>query len=403
MKKLSLTLTLCLVAGLSFGQKKAVSEAKNEIKGDKPNITEARNLIKGALENPETKDLAETWFVAGNIENKQFDIERTKQLLNQAPNDKVMYEALGAILPYYKKADELDQLPNEKGKVKPKHRKDIKAIVLANRPYYINGGAYYFEENDYQKAYDFFSDYLNIPNLPMFQGEKFEEDSTYIQIKYYAAISASQMKDSEKAIAAYEDLKKYDYKSNEVYQFLCYEYEQAKDTVNLIKTLKEGVEKFPDEPYYLLTLINQYIYTNQNDEAIDYLNEAIARKPNEAQLHDVLGRIYENKKEYPKATECFEKALSLDPNYTDAIGNLGRIYFNEAVEAQSAANMITDNSEYKKAKDKARDLFKKAQPYFEKAHQLKPDNRDYMIALRGIYYSLDMGDEFDAIEAKLAE
>ncbi len=37
----------------------------------------------------------------------------------------------------------------------------------------------------------------------------------------------------------------------------------------------------------------------------------------------------------------------------------------------------------------------------KKAHQLKPDDRECMIALRGIYYNLNMGDKFDAIEAEM--
>lgn len=57
-----------------------------------------------------------------------------------------MYEALGAILPYFKKAYELDQLPNEKGKIKPKYSKDIKSILGADHVYFFNGGAYYFDQ-----------------------------------------------------------------------------------------------------------------------------------------------------------------------------------------------------------------------------------------------------------------
>lgn len=279
----------------------------------------------------------------------------------------------------------------------------MKSIIQANRAYYINGGAYFFEKKDYKQAYEFFKQYLDIPNLDMFQGDKIvlPGDTTYIQIKYYAAVTASQMGDPKKAAEMYESLKNDNYKENEVYQYLCYEYEQLKDTIGLVKTLKEGVEKFPNEPYYLLSLINQYIYSNQNDEAIGYLEEAIGRKPNDAQLHDVLGRIYENKKDIPKAVESFEKALSIDPAYAESLGNLGRIYFNEGVEAQAAANDINDNKQYQVAIQKAKDLFKKAMPYFEKAHELKPEERDYIIALRGIYYNLEMGDKFDAMDALL--
>lgn len=35
---------------------------------EKPNFQEARDNIKGALTNPETKDDAKTWYVAGFVE-----------------------------------------------------------------------------------------------------------------------------------------------------------------------------------------------------------------------------------------------------------------------------------------------------------------------------------------------
>ncbi|GBU08247.1 hypothetical protein AwDysgo_15780 [Bacteroidales bacterium] len=405
MRKLSLTLALCLVASLTFGQKKAVSAAKNELKSDKPNIEEARGLIKGAMEDPETKDDANTWYTAGLIDNKVFDTEKTKELIGQKPNEELMYNALKAILPLFLKADELDNMPDEKGKIKLKFQKDIKAILNANRMYYINGGVFYFDQKNYAEAYDFFDQYVQIPTLSMFSKEKdeFLKDSVYVQIKFYKAIAASQIEDgSSKAIAAYEDMKNDGYKENEVYQYLCYEYEKEKDTENLMIVLKEGVQKFPEESYYLLNLINQYIYTNQNEEAIAYLTRAIDQKPDDAQLYDVLGRIYENKKELPKAKECFEKALAINPDFVEAIGNLGRLYFNEGVESQSAANDISDNKLYNEAVQKAKSLFKAALPYFEKAHKIKPEEKEYMVALRGIYYNLNMS-EFDAMDAKLSD
>ena len=402
MKKLLLTVVLCLSVVLVFGQKKVLNEAKKEIGNSSPNFTDARNLIKQALQDVETKGQAETWYVAGLIENKQFDVERSKELIGQKADDKTMYLALKGIMPNFIIADSLDMSPDAKGKVKSKYRKDMKAIMTANKLYYINGGAYFFEHKDYQTAYDLFQQYLNIPNMKMFEGENLAAtDSLYSQIKFYSAISLSQLGDPKKTIAAYLDMKDDGYKENEVYQYLCYEYEQTKDTAGLIVALKEGAEKFPGESYYLLSLINQYIYTNQNDEAISYLNKAISVKPDDAQLYDVLGRIYENKGEFDKAEESFNKSISLDPTYADAVGNLGRIYYNQAVEAQQIANEIADNNKYKTEIAKVKEMFRKALPYFEKAHQMKPDERDYMVALRGIYYNLDMGEQFDKIEKEL--
>ena len=130
MKRVLLTVALCVAASASFAQKKVVNEAQSIAKGSNADFGEARTLIKGALENPETKDDAKTWYVAGFIEDQQFNAERAKQILGQQPNEPVMYEALYGILPYFQKAYELDQLPNEKGKVKPKYTKDINSIYF---------------------------------------------------------------------------------------------------------------------------------------------------------------------------------------------------------------------------------------------------------------------------------
>ena len=56
MKRVLLTVALCVAASASFAQKKAVNEAQSIAKTPNADFAEARNLIKGALENPETKN-----------------------------------------------------------------------------------------------------------------------------------------------------------------------------------------------------------------------------------------------------------------------------------------------------------------------------------------------------------
>ena len=394
MKKVLLSMALCAAATAAFAQKSAVNQAQSIAKSQNADYAEARSLIKGALDNAETKNDAKTWYVAGFVEDQQFSNERTKQMLGQQPDEAKMYEALGY---------ELDQQPNEKGKVKPRFTKDIKGILGANHVYYINGGAYYFDQKDYQKASDFFEQYLEISDLDMFKGTPTaERDSNFMTVQFYAAVAATQINNHEKAVAALQRAKGTDYRRNDIYQYLCYEYEQAKDSVGLENTLKEGMQLFPEEPYYLLSLINNYIYSNRNDEAISYLNQAIAKDQNNPQLYDVMGRVYETGlKDYAKAEEYFQKALSINPDYIESISNLGRVYYNQAVNKQGEANMINDAKQYQEELNKAKELFQKALPYFEKAHQAKPDERDYMIALRGIYYNLNMGDKFEAIEKEM--
>ena len=406
MKRVLLTVALCVEASASFAQKKVVNEAQSIAKGSNADFGEARTLIKGALENPETKDDAKTWYVAGFIEDQQFNAERAKQILGQQPNEPVMYEALYGILPYFQKAYELDQLPNEKGKVKPKYTKDIKSILSANHVYLFNGGAYYFDKQEYKKAYDFFNQYVEISELPMFAGtQTAEKDSTFMTVQFYAAAAASLAKDSRLAIAALERAKNTPYRQYDVYQYLCYEYGEARtaqDSVMLEKTFEEGMQVFPDSAFFLNNLINTYIYSNRNEKALEMLNVAIQKNPNDANLYNVMGRVYETGlKDYANAEKNFQIALEKDPNLTDALSNIGRIYYNQGVNKLSEANMINDSKKYQEELSMAKDLFKKALPYYKKAHEAEPEKMDNMIALRGIYYNLNMGPELEAIEAEM--
>ena len=406
MKRVLLTVALCVAASASFAQKKVVNEAQSIAKGSNADFGEARTLIKGALENPETKDDAKTWYVAGFIEDQQFNAERAKQILGQQPNEPVMYEALYGILPYFQKAYELDQLPNEKGKVKPKYTKDIKSILSANHVYLFNGGAYYFDKQEYKKAYDFFNQYVEISELPMFAGtQTAEKDSTFMTVQFYAAAAASLAKDSRLAIAALERAKNTPYRQYDVYQYLCYEYGEARtaqDSVMLEKTFEEGMQVFPDSAFFLNNLINTYIYSNRNEKALEMLNVAIQKNPNDANLYNVMGRVYETGlKDYANAEKNFQIALEKDPNLTDALSNIGRIYYNQGVNKLSEANMINDSKKYQEELSMAKDLFKKALPYYKKAYEAEPEKMDNMIALRGIYYNLNMGPELEAIEAEM--
>ena len=402
MKKLGFTLGLCLLASVSFGQKKVVSEALKLARDAKPNFTEARTKIKSALENEETKNAAQTWYTAGQIESLQFDTENTKQMLGQQPDEAAMYNALAQVYPYFAKAYDLDKLPDAKGRVRPKYTKDMKSILKANLPYYMNGGGYFFEQRDYQKSYDFFNQYIEISDSPLMKdGEKAvaEVDSSYIYATYYAAIAVSQLNDSPTTIKAMKRASKLDFKKNEMLQYLSEEYKNAQDTVNWEGVLNEGLAAFPKESYFLFNLISVYISSNRNEQALNFINTAIQNEPGNAQLYDVAGRVYESGlRDYAKAEEFFKKSVELDGENAESQSNLGRIYFNQGVTQLDEANNIADVKVYNEEKEKAKDLFRKALPYFEKAYQINPDATDNKMALRSIYYNLDMGDKFEELE-----
>ena len=241
MKKIILSLFLVISFTLSFGQKSNVSKAKNKALMENPDYTGAREAIKLALKDSTTKNLAETWYVAGLIGNKENEALYQKALLKVPFDTLVKGKALIESYDYFVQALKLDQLPDAKGKVKPRYSKDIKPLL---KDYYsvqqnlIAYGAYQFEKKNFEGAVKTFDVFLEIPKLPVMNNE-IKMDSTYNMIAYYQAASAANAKMHDKAISIYESLKDKKYETKSVYQSLYEEYVIKKDTVNFVKTLKD--------------------------------------------------------------------------------------------------------------------------------------------------------------------
>jgi len=271
--------------------------------------------------------------------------------------------------------------------------------MVANRPYYINSGMYFYEKENFQKAYENFRFYGDMSKSPIFEGDdksfkSLVTDTVDIQIRYYAAVCALGIPNSDAAIELFHEIKDLGWNENMIYQRLALEYIQKEDTASLVNILKQGVIKFPQESYYLLSLVNVNIGQGKTDDAIDYLQKAIAVSPNEPQLYDVLGLIYESLKDTDAAIENIKKALEINPDYPEALSHMGRLYYNAGIEARAEADNILDNKLYAEARRKVDELFKNAIPYFEKAYLLNPEVTDAVFALRNIYYSL--GREYQA-------
>ena len=403
MKKIILSLFLVISFTLSFAQKANVSKAKNKALMESPDFAGAREAIKLALNYSTTKNLAETWYVAGLIGNKENEALYQKALLKMPFDTLVKGKALMESYDYFVKAVKLDQLPDAKGKVKLRYSKDIKGYL---KDYYtvqqnlIAYGAYQFEKKNFEGAVKTFEAFLEIPKMPLMNNE-LKMDSTYNMITYYTAAAAANAKLHDKAISIYEALKDKKYETKSVYQSLYQEYVEKKDTANFVKTLKEGTDLFPADVWFLQNLINYYIFSGKTKEALDYLDKAIEREPNLAHYRYVKGNLDESLGNIDEALLAFDKAIELEPTMADAYAGKGRLYFNKAVKMSDAANKIKDNRLYNIESKKVDDAFRISLPFFKKAAELNPKEVEFKKTLKTLYYRLKMDAEFEAVKKEI--
>jgi tetratricopeptide (TPR) repeat protein len=410
MRKSLILAALVLMSAGCFAQKNPlVKKAKSAMNSETPDFRAARDFIEEALEAEPT---AENYYWAGMIGYKEVERENYNQMLGQGADVAAAGLACEESYKYWLKADELAQVLvlDKKGNQVPTDPKMRGRIAKNMLEYYqkqelVKYGIHLNESRDYAGAYAAFKMHISIPDLEMMQDLKLQKemprDTTYTQYKYYTAIFAVQAEMHKEAIEVLNQLKDGDYEAIAVNQFLYQEYLALKDTANFVETLQNAVARFPQEPWFLQNLINFYIFSGQEQTAIDYLATAIEREPNVAQYHLIKGNLDENQGNYEVALVEFDKALALDPTMADAMAGKGRVYYNQAVKLNEAAALISDNKAYKKALDEMNEVFKKSLPFFEKAHEMAPDDRSYLQTLKALYYRFGMDDKYAEVSEKL--
>ena len=419
-KFLLLTMIAVFSAGSIFAQKSALRDAKRSLGRD--DLNEARTLIKQAAEHDDTSTDPETWKIMGDIGNKTFDNERAKTVLGQNANEKVMYDGIMESYMPYLKADSLAELPDDKGRIRNRVRKDIASILRANHPFYINGGVYYNELSDYSKAADFFEVYWNIPTLPMYEGvsDAFVLDSTYQTIKYYAIITTIQAQEHERALKMLERaanepfIENSAYQESDLYELMSSEYLNLGDSAKYLETLYAGADKFPKSKYFIPNLVNVFIRDSQTEKALEYLDQAILNDPSNAcDFNSVKGALLAESGDYTGAETEYNKALAQDPNCERALENLSRNYILQAQAIKEETALLTNRQQMVENDKKSIEFYEKSLPYLEKLEEIlkersasEAESNGVLLLLRNVYYNLsvmgvDKSAELEAIETIL--
>ena len=414
MKKSIFLAALVLISAGCFAQKNMVSQARNLADAETPDYAGARTAIAAALQHDETKDQTNTWYVAGFIGYKEYYNGNLKRQIGQNVDVNAWGAAVMESLNYWEKAYELALVPtyDKKGKAKYDTRTP-KSIVPKVVEYFQNQpliavGFEAYQNNDPSTAYDMFVAHCNIPELKMMQDNpeeaaKLLRDSSYYTCIYYAGRFAYEAGRYDEAVTTLERMNSEHANANAIRKEIIYANEyiyqifmEQKDTVKAVASIKESINLFPEEPWFMQNLINLYINSGQEDKAIEYLDLAIAREPHVGQYYNSKGSILARVGRFEESFAAFEKAIEKEPNNALFLETLGFAYVELGSKLNDDAAYL-DAKEYAKAKVEIDKAFNNALPYFERAYELEPDNYEYKRSLRSLYYRLGMNDKYEAL------
>lgn len=374
MQKLVLIFVFCFATDMAFAQSSNIRKA--EAAKEKGNVEEALQLIEEATKHDKTKDDPKTWFTKGTIhEAMVFDEEGKVKDESQIKN------AVDA----FEKAKSMDK---ENGTYAIFSDQRLEAMWGQ----FINKGAEAYQAQDYPKAAETFAIASEL---------KPQDTTAYL----YGGIAAQQAEMWDDALASYYKLMDLGYDKIDVYNSAIY-VERAinKDDAKALEVVQRARKLFPDDSNLMKDEINLLIAADRADEARQKLEAAIAAEPDNANLYYNLAFLNDEVGEKEKAIEQYKKAVEIDPQYFEANFNIAVIHYNTAAEMIKEANdmdLKTYQKQGKAIEEKAAVEFKKALPYLEKSHELKPDDETVLQTLQTVYSQLKMNEKVVETSEKL--
>lgn len=402
MKKQLVAAAAILMGVISMpAQPQVLKDAERAMKGGKA-PAEVVALITPAFSNPETKEMAQTYYIPGKAMFNEFDELFTKKQFNALPENGaiIMADDLLGGYGFFMQALALDSVPDNKGKIKTKYSKEIVNTLGGHYGDFHEAALAYWEVQNYNGAYNAWDAFLTIVQDPRFvrQLPQVPADSVVGEIAFNQGIAAWQAENLPNALASFQLAKSKGYSKKQVYDYSLAVAAGMEDKDATFAIASEALPIYgKEDPTYIGYIIDYYLQSKEFDKAFNMIDQAIANDPTNSQYYLVKGILYDNQDKKAEAKATFAKAIELDDTNWQAIFQYGRALCEEAYALSDSAPTNPAESEafYN---NKIVPLFKEAADYLERSWSLNNDNTEALRYLENVYYNLHDDVKMESVE-----
>ena len=408
-KQITIALAL-LISALSLAQKKELKAAEKAIKSDdfagaKTALAQAESLMSAMDEK---------------LKSKYYYLKGQALYAKGKGTDTEVKEAIENL-----------------GKAESAYSTEVATFKKNMANDFLKIGNEAYNAKDYSKASNYFE-------------KSYRASKTDTLFLYYAAATAVNVKEYDKALKLYEELKDLGYtgietqyfatnvasgkeevldantrdlyvkakshikpgerktesKRPEIVKNVALIYVSNGDNDKALEAMKEAREQSPGDVNLILTEANVHYKMGNKEEFKSLLQKATALDPKNPELQYNLGVIASESEELEEAKKHYEKAIALDPDYVNAYINLSALVLAREKplidEMNNLGTSAADNKRYDELKEERQDLYKTAIPYLSKALAIDDKNISAAKTLMNIYSSLGETDKFQELKAKIA-
>ena len=339
------------------------------------NYTQAASLLNNNLSHLTIKDRATAYNKLVDLAMADFDAQNrivTENLVNKQMgkgerpvNTNLMNESAYNALVAAMECNKYDQLPNEKGKVKPVFAdKNAKRMWTSPRFALVNAGQEALTAGDNANARKYWQIFVLSDADPLFANcDRTQQKDFFGQVARFAAIFAYKDKDmnmaNHLADIAMKDPQEYENALNLKLEILGDGLKTHEDSLSYCNKLKDVYAEHKTDGV-MEKLYNTLYGIGQKDAAFKVLDDALAANPNNfvALADKGLGILNEKPEE---AAIYLKKACKLKSD-------------NAVIQTYTGTALLlqAQNTEDPNAK---RALYQEAIKYFDKAKELDPDRQ----------------------------
>ncbi|MGB3619018.1 MAG: tetratricopeptide repeat protein, partial [Catalinimonas sp.] len=148
----------------------------------------------------------------------------------------------------------------------------------------------------------------------------------------------------------------------------------------------------------------------RHDEARRALEATLARYPDDVSVLLTAGEVWESlqRTDSLRADEylnlrrdAYRRVLAQVPDHFAANFNLGVALYNRAIHLMTEQQQDTELDALFTLLETCAALFREAMPLFEKTQSLRPEHKDSLRALEGIYHNLDEAEKLRVVRESL--
>ena len=399
------------ISTVAFAQKKELKTAEKAIKDN--NFAEANtalNAVEPMLESLDEKNQDKYNYLKG---------------LALYANGKGSNKDINMALKFFNKS-------------RDSYKEEVKEIKNQIVSKFLEKGNAAYETKKFAEASNYFEKVYNLR----------KKDTTYL---YYAAATAVNVPDYDRALELYQKLKDLNYtgiqeqfyavnveskekelfpnkdlrdisvkskshikptteksesKRGEIVKNVALIYISKGENDKAIQAIKDAKAENPDDINLILSEANIYYKMGDTQKFKEIMETATQMDPKNPELQYNLGVIAAESNQPEQAMKYYEKTLELDPNYINAYINSAALVLSKEAEIVKEMNGLgtsaADDKRYEVLKAQKDELYRKAIPYLQKALDLDTKNTSAATTLMNIYSVLGETDKYKAMKAKVA-